>query len=50
MGSRYTVEAFHFPYRGKADRVKQTKSLFVAIMYVIVWKFKYFGVTLEKRG
>lgn len=50
MHKKYTVTAFHFPYTGRYERVKETNSLFVAIFYLTVWRFRYFGVNLEKRG
>jgi hypothetical protein len=50
MGKKYTVMAFDFPYKSQYDRTKQTRSLIVALTYFIIWNFKYFGVTIEKRG
>ena len=50
MGNKYMIYAFDYPYSGWYQYQKQTKSFIVALFILIVWSFKHFGVTFEKRG
>lgn len=49
MGEKYMIMAFDYPFKGYCDS-KQTKWLFIAVFWFIIWSVKHFGVILEKRG
>ena len=50
MGNKYTITAFHYPYRGYRDKFRQTDHLIIALFWLLVYTHMCFGVTLEKRG
>lgn len=50
MMSKYMIYAFDYPYYKGYQYQKQTNSLIVALFILVIWNFKYFGVTFEKRG
>lgn len=50
MGSKYTITACHYPYKGYCEKWRETDHLIVALFWLLVYSRMCYAVTLRKRG